>query len=552
MSAYLHRATPGVYITELPAFPPSIIGVQTAVPVFIGYTEKAIDPVSQKPIYLTPTMIASLADYQSYFGVGFRPKFSIAVASQNAYDFMVPATDGNPSDAQYYDVVQSQSSTFYMYNALRLFYANGGGNCYIVSCANYNGQQDNQAPGPTDAGTTINEPKLAAGLDASGSQVGPTMVVIPDACQLSQDDYASLTAATLSQCGTLQDRVAILDLCGSTDPASWDPRLVEAQQAAFTLAVASSADYYSYGTAYYPALKTSITTASEIDWTFLNIFGSDSSTATTLATLLETQTNTLYPVAKQPAQNAQVMTAISQMLPLEVVLSPPVTPVPPADAVKVTQLNQFLVNALPLMKQIENIIQANMNVAPVSGPIAGIWSRNDQNRGVWNAPANLGLTSVISPTILLTDAQQGPLNLPLDGVAIDVVRYFVNRGPVVWGARTLDGNSNDYRYIQVRRTLIYIEQSIKTALQQMVFAPNVGQTWVSVTASISNFLTGLWTQGGLMGDKASDAFSVQCGLGSTMTAQDVLNGYMIVSVTLQMVHPAEFIELTFTQEMQGA
>jgi Bacteriophage tail sheath protein len=68
---------------------------------------------------------------------------------------------------------------------------------------------------------------------------------------------------------------------------------------------------------------------------------------------------------------------------------------------------------------------------------------------------------------------------------------------------------------------------------------------------VSSFLQGLWSQGGLMGAKASDAFTVQCGLGSTMTGQDILNGYMIVQVTLQMIRPAEFIELTFKQKMEG-
>ena len=139
------------------------------------------------------------------------------------------------------------------------------------------------------------------------------------------------------------------------------------------------------------------------------------------------------------------MQAISQMLPAEVTVSPPATPINPATQPKaVSQLNQFLVNALPLMSQIESIVLTDMNVAPVSGPIAGIWSQNDQQRGVWNAPANLGLTAVIAPAVVLTDNQQGPLNVPLNGVAIDVVRYFVDRGPVVWGARTLDGNSDDY------------------------------------------------------------------------------------------------------------
>ena len=76
-------------------------------------------------------------------------------------------------------------------------------------------------------------------------------------------------------------------------------------------------------------------------------------------------------------------------------------------------------------------------------------------------------------------------------------------------------------------------------------------TWVAVTQMISSFLQNLWSQGGLMGSKASDAFSVQCGVPTTMTAQDILNGVMVVQVTLQMVHPAEFIHLEFTQTMQG-
>ena len=88
----------------------------------------------------------------------------------------------------------------------------------------------------------------------------------------------------------------------------------------------------------------------------------------------------------------------------------------------------------------------------------------------------------------------------------------------MWGARTLDGNSNDFRYIQVRRTLIYIEQSVKLALDQFVFAANDGNTWVTVKSMISNFLQGLWSQGGLMGATASEAYSVEVGLGSTRRA----------------------------------
>ena len=197
-------------------------------------------------------------------------------------------------------------------------------------------------------------------------------------------------------------------------------------------------------------------------------------------------------------------------------------------------------------------VAGHFRLVPPSGAIAGIFAANDATRGVWNAPANVVVTGIHDVSLALTEAQQVPLNAPINGKAVNAIRDFVNRGPVVWGARTLDGNSNDYRYIQVRRTIVYIEQSIKAALQPFIFAANDGQTWVTVTGMISNFLQNLWQQGGLMGATASAAFAVRCGLGSTMTDQDILNGYMVVQVMVSMIHPAEFIELTFKQQMQGA
>ncbi len=188
---------------------------------------------------------------------------------------------------------------------------------------------------------------------------------------------------------------------------------------------------------------------------------------------------------------------------------------------------------------------------PPSGMIAGVWAANDANKGVWNAPANVELLGIQRPEIILTDFEDGELNVPLNGKAFNALRLFTERGTLVWGARTLDGNSNDNRYIQTVRSLIYLEQSLKEIFQEFVFAPNDAKTWTAAVTLFSDFLTTFWQEGGLMGDKASDAFTVQCGLGTTMTPQDILNGYMIVQVTLQMVRPAEFIELTFKQQMAG-
>jgi phage tail sheath protein FI len=226
---------------------------------------------------------------------------------------------------------------------------------------------------------------------------------------------------------------------------------------------------------------------------------------------------------------------------------------PPGDEQdrKFVQLNQSLAAQVPIFKDIYTLMAAKLGTLPPSPAMAGVYTQNDLLRGVWNAPANVGLVSVIAPTVRFSDTMQHDLNMPIDGFAINAIRDFVGRGTLVWGARTLDGNSNDWRYIQVRRALIYIEQSVELALNKFVFAPNVAQTWVTVTSMVGSFLRGVWQAGGLMGASPAEAFSVQCGLGSTMTAQDVLEGRMIVQIKLTMVHPAEFIVLTFQQQMQG-
>jgi len=190
-------------------------------------------------------------------------------------------------------------------------------------------------------------------------------------------------------------------------------------------------------------------------------------------------------------------------------------------------------------------------VLPASGAIAGVYANVDATRGVWTAPANVSIAGIAGPTFPITDAQQQRLNAPLDGKAVNAIRAFANGGTLVWGARTLAGNDLDRRYIHVRRTLIYVEQSIKQALPEFAAAPNNAQTWTAVVSMITSFLARFWRQGGLVGATASDAFSVECGLGSTMTPADILDGRLRVTVSLSMIRPAEFIVLTLLQQMHG-
>jgi len=188
---------------------------------------------------------------------------------------------------------------------------------------------------------------------------------------------------------------------------------------------------------------------------------------------------------------------------------------------------------------------------PPSGTIAGVYATVDATRGVWKAPANVSLTGVTGLTFNINDADQGLLNIdPMTGKSINAIRAFTGQGILVWGARTLDGNSNDFRYVSVRRFLIMVEESVKLAAMQFVFEPNDGNTWVRVRAMIENYLTNLWRQGALAGSKPEQSFYVSVGLGQTMIFDDILNGKMIIEIGLAPVRPAEFIILRFTQIQQ--
>jgi phage tail sheath protein FI len=185
--------------------------------------------------------------------------------------------------------------------------------------------------------------------------------------------------------------------------------------------------------------------------------------------------------------------------------------------------------------------------------MAGIYAAVDNDRGVWKAPANVGVALVTSLNAKIKDADQENLNVDsVGGKSIDALRMFDGRGILVWGARTLDGNSNEWRYINVRRLFIMAEESCKQASEFVVFEPNDNNTWTKVKSMISNFLTNLWRDGALAGAKPEQAFFVRVGLGETMTAQDILEGRLIVDIGMAAVRPAEFIVLQFTHKLQEA
>ena len=189
---------------------------------------------------------------------------------------------------------------------------------------------------------------------------------------------------------------------------------------------------------------------------------------------------------------------------------------------------------------------------PPSGAVAGIYVHIDQTRGVHKAPASIAITGV-GLSEALDDHDQESLNVdPVDGKSINAIREFPGRGVLVWGARTLAGNSNEWRYVSVRRFAVMLEVSIRRATEPFVFEPNDANTWARLRQMTENFLMAQWRNGALPGAKPEDSYFVRVGLGETMTAVDILEGRLIVEVGFAAVRPAEFIVLRIVHSVLEA
>lgn len=210
-----------------------------------------------------------------------------------------------------------------------------------------------------------------------------------------------------------------------------------------------------------------------------------------------------------------------------------------------------LYNNHPVVSGIIKSITKLISSMPPGGAIAGVYARVDNARGVWKAPANESILSVTGPREQITANEQANLNVDaIGGKSINAIRTFIGRGnAIVWGARTLAGNDNEWRYVSVRRFFNMVEESCKNSTEPFVFEANDANTWVKVQGMIENFLTTLWRQGALQGAKPEHAFYVAVGLGKTMTALDILEGRMIVEIGMAVVRPAEFIILRFSHKM---
>ena len=183
---------------------------------------------------------------------------------------------------------------------------------------------------------------------------------------------------------------------------------------------------------------------------------------------------------------------------------------------------------------------------PPGGHVAGIYARTDTERGVHKAPANEIVRGVDSVEFPISKGKQDVLN----PVGVNCIRAFNGRGILLWGARTM---SNDplWKYINVRRLFLYLEKSIETGTQWVVFEPNNEKLWARVKQTIAQFLTTVWKSGALMGMTPEEAFFVKCDR-TTMTQDDIDNGRLIVVIGVAPTKPAEFVIFRIAQWQGGS
>lgn len=633
--------TPGVYVEEISKFPPSVAQVETAIPAIVGYTEKAVvdgtDYHTDKII--NPIKIGSLLDYESYFGSAPKPtSLEIVLNADNS----VKSAKVNGVNL--------------LYDSVRMFYANGGGNCYIVSVGAHNSSTSG-----------VKKQDLLDGLASLEKFDLPTLLVIPETVHLTAAESGEVHAAMLAQCAKLQDRFAVMDIIkGNTETTPSNDPIGD-----FRTNVGMN--NLKYGAAYYPWIETTLSFTVDFNAVVAGSYTKVGSPVTDVKTLfnsglingvknidddialkatlaaptfglvanrpdLVAESTKIYNYCKtffgltmkdndaaNPSSALNIFkrytSATSEFAGLVKVLyeynffskvanNTAVTlPAAWADllltdnfatdfatltfaaptigtnniytATKTAEsaapffaallgkliavVNRFfselatarskktetLLDIDPVYKGIVSAIGKQSVVLPPSGAVVGQYAAVDNSRGVWKAPANVSINAVVKPSVKITNETQESLNVDTEaGKSINVIRAFTGKGTLIWGARTLAGNDNEWRYVPVRRFFNMVEESVKKATAQFVFEPNDANTWVKVRAMIENFLILQWRAGALAGAKPDDAFYVKVGLGQTMTAEDILNGFMNVEIGMAAVRPAEFIILKFSHKLQ--
>lgn len=566
--------TPGVSVEEITKLPYSITSVDTALPAFIGYTEVIPDG------YDGPFKINSLLGYEKYFGKAKKESIQLIDVDGQGLTIATPPVK------------------FLMYYSLQMYFANGGGPCYIISTGNY-------------ASEGVQLSSLQEGLNTIDEIKEPTVIIFPDAVSLeNENDFYTIYNQAIAKAENETTNIFIVTdtYRGNSNIQSNNLKTIESFRA--------EVDTSSHAAAYFPHLKTILNytfdeSETAISHTGLQQAGQDSSVfyAGEIAALDELKSlagdeisggsaNTAVladllsqavAIAEEINETADVKTALTEAIheakivvdainrgiiddfvtpeglnedaPLfsgefealkDAILN---TKDEKGNADGITLKNLESSNSL-LYNEIKEVIKSLKVVLPPSSAMAGVYGRIDGTRGVWKAPANVSLNYVIAPTEKVSEQEQSDLNIHHTGKSINAIRTFTGKGILVWGARTLDAKDkkdddtdNEWKYVHIRRYYDMIKQSISQALGKFISEPNIPYTWLRAKTMIENFLNQQWMDGALAGNTAKEAYEVKV-YGSKDPITENITDTMNVEIKIALVRPAEFIILNFSHKLQ--
>lgn len=570
--------TPGIYFNKQEPLIQESNSGETAIPAFIGLTQKmgiTKGVVTPNKIY----KIHSLSEYESIFGVAQRERFHVAY---NQY------TDIYELDNEYLSNTDEAGSMFF-YQSIALYFVNGGSACYVLSIGNYENET-----------SYLKISNFMKAIDLLEEIEGITLLSIPESILLSTFEHYQVQQYALQHCEKIKNRFFILDV---KQELGIEQGNLEKDIQAMRIQVNQSLNY---GAAYYPYVRTNqprnfnesdVTVAYQLTTSVLHTQYSDNLvTINNLSvdpygylkgTDREDENSGPNVVYIRVGENTLVDKAgfevdekgirIPGISPYGIFTddsrlhylnyqgfivtnfaSNDASHVKKSLATQTLLLNaklSYLVDAKwslsspNIHSKVSAVLAKNYRVLPPSTLIAGIICQTDRSFGVWHSPANVVLKDVIEPCVSIDNGEQEELNVDLlSGKSVNAIRTFIGKPPLLWGARTLNGNDDEWRYISVRRLISAMESRLKEITQFSLFESNTPFTWLKIKTVVEIYLESMWQQGALFGETSEQAFYVNIGLGKTMTQQDIYNGIIHVEIGLAAVRPAEFILITFTRE----
>ena len=578
--------TPGVSVEEITKLPYSIALIDTAMPTFIGYTDQIpegydindntnatdINNKTNKNL-----KISSLLEFEEKFGKAKLESIQLKDTKDKGLTVVTPEVQ------------------FLMYYSLQMYFANGGGPCYIVSVGTYD-----------SASTGVQLSSLENGLDKLDTLKAikdPILIVFPDAVSLGEDDFYELYNYTINEKLGLKNknRFAILDTYKGNSATIGN----------FRAEVSST----NHAAAYFPHLKTILNYSFDEDKTITHtglqetnqenddfyageiaalevlrdLATAEISTTSVNGFVLADLLNQAIAIAEEIYESADSKDALRESLneakavvdaiydgtiddfriPQNLQVNTPIFRGEFDDLIDAIRLSKDEVgnaNGLTLKNlqssdsllynQIKEAIKSLQVVLPPSSAIAGVYGRVDSVRGVWKAPANVSLSYVTEPTEKVSEKEQSDLNIHDSGKSINAIKFFTAKGNLIWGARTLDGKNkkgdgkdNEWKYVHVRRYYDMIQKSISDALKRFIDEPNTSHTWLRAKTMLENFLNQQWMEGALAGSNPKEAYEVKVYGTEDPVTKNITNP-MNVEIKIALVRPAEFITLNFSHKLQ--